>query len=69
MSNKIKLIMLGCIPRGTRGRRCKVSVVNAGTRWQANKIINKCRETHRNVGGSCTPIITYNAETKVPINL
>ena len=68
MKHNIKVILLGCVPRG-RGKKCKVSVVNAETKWHANKMISKCRETHRGVGGSCKPIVVYNAQTRVPLKL
>ena len=68
MKSKIKVILLGCVPRG-RGKKCKVSVVNTESKWHTNKVISKCRETHRNIGGSCKPIIVYDAKTKVPIKL
>ena len=68
MKYNIKVIMLGCIPRG-RSKKCKVHIVNTENKGHARKVINKCRETHKDTGGSCKPIVVFDARTKVPLRL
>jgi len=68
MKYNIKVILLGCVPRG-RSKKCKVSIINTENKSHARNVISKCRETHRDVGGSCKPIIVYNAKTRAPVLL